>query len=165
MMDSIVGGLAVSIGPLTFFGFCAFAVWMDYRKKKVEADTAHAERMKAIEMGFPPLDAEIQRAEAYASAAWAAGLIGLLVPITVMALTLIGTIVGLNWRQSGDDITVPLIVAWSIAGGIVIVTVCGSLHAIRRLPRPTAEAQPRPESPGKRSEPSSADFQRKPLEL
>ena len=102
MMDSIVGGLAVSIGPLAFFGFCALAVWVDYRKKKVETEAAHAERMKAIEMGFAPLDAEIQRAEAYASAAWAAGLIGLLVPIAVMALTLIGTIVGLNWRASRE---------------------------------------------------------------
>ncbi len=165
MMDGIVGGLAVSIGPLTLFGFCAFAVWVDYRKKKTETEAAHAERIKAIEMGFPPLDAEIERARAYASAAWAAGLIGLLVPIVVLALTLIGTIVGMNWRQPGDNITVPLIVAWSIAGGIVVVAVAGSLHTIRRLPKPTPEAQSRPDSPGKRLEPSSSDFQRKPLEL
>ena len=34
------------------------------------------ERMKALELGYAPSDAEIERAKAYASAAWAAGQIG-----------------------------------------------------------------------------------------
>jgi hypothetical protein len=165
MMDAIGVGLFGSIGTLAFFGFFAFAIWLDYRKKAEETQTAHAERMKAIEMGFSPLDAEIQRAKAYASAAWAAGLVGLLVPITIVSLTLIGTIVALNRRAPGEDLTAPVVVAWSIAGVVVLVTIVMSLNVIRHLPRPTAEAQPRPTDTERRGESSTTDFQRKPLEL
>jgi hypothetical protein len=164
-MEAIGVGLFGSIGTLAVFGFFAFAVWLDYRKKAEETQTAHAERMKAIEMGFPPPDAEIQRAKAYASAAWAAGLVGLLVPITIVSLALIGTIVAINLRSRGENIAAPLIVAWSIAGGVALVTIVVSLNVIRNLPRPTAEAQPRPGTSEKRGDTSTTDFQRKPLEL
>ena len=63
-------GLAGAVGSLALFGFLAFAIWMDYRKKKDERDAAHQERMKAMELGYAPLDAEIEKAKAYASAAW-----------------------------------------------------------------------------------------------
>jgi hypothetical protein len=68
-MDGIVAGLLGSIGTVTVFAFLAFLGWLDYRKKKDESDAAHQERLKALDRGFPPLDAEIQRARAYASAA------------------------------------------------------------------------------------------------
>jgi hypothetical protein len=164
-MDRIMAGIFGSIGTVAFFAFCAVACWMDYRKKKAETEAAHAERMKAIEMGFPPLDAEIQRAKAYSSAAWAAGLIGLLVPIVVVSLAVVGTVIAISKLSPGDDITVPLIVGWSIAGGIVIVAVGGSLNAIRRLPRPTADTPQRPAALEKRPDSSSTDFHKKPLEL
>ena len=47
-------GLYGSLGTTVFFAFLAFAVWLDYRKKKDEGDALHQERMKALELGHPP---------------------------------------------------------------------------------------------------------------
>ena len=85
------------------------------------------------------LDAEIERAKAYASAAWAAGLIGIMVPLGVLLLTFVGTLVAVLNRQPTDNLRDPLTIAWSIAAVIVLVTVVRSLSVIRQLPRPTGE--------------------------
>lgn len=140
-MESTIMGLAGALGTMAFFAFLAFAVWIDYRKKKDESAANHQERLKALELGFQPLDAEIARANAYASAAWAAGLIGLLVPIAIVSLTVAGTIVAIINEGRWQNIAVPLIVAWSIAGVLVLVAVVRSLNVIRQLPRPTGETR------------------------
>jgi hypothetical protein len=70
-MDPSIVGLSGAVGAMAFFAFLTFVVWSDYRKKKDDRDALHLERMKALELGYPPLDAEIERAKAYASAAWA----------------------------------------------------------------------------------------------
>ncbi len=165
-MPDIATGLVGSVGTVAFFAFVSFAVWIDYRKKKDEREAAHQERMKALELGFAPPDAEIERAKAYASAAWAAGLIGLLVPVVVLALTVAATIVAIvhDWAP-WQNIAGPLIVAWSIAALIVLVTVLWSLRTIRQLPRPTADNSARATSAGKRVDSSSSEFQEKRLEL
>jgi hypothetical protein len=138
-MESSVVALCGAAGTVAFFACIGFASWVDYLKKKGESEAAHQERMKALEMGHPPLDAEIERAKAYASAAWAAGLIGLVVPLGLASLTLVGTIVAVLNHSAGGDITVPLVVAWSLVAVLVLVTVVRSLGVIRRLPRPTGE--------------------------
>jgi hypothetical protein len=163
-MESSFVGLFGAVGTVACFTFLTFAVWFDYRKKKDERDAAHQERMKALELGYPPLDAEIQRARAYSSAAWAAGLIGLLVPLVVIALAVTGTIVAILHLE-GENIAFPLIVAWLIAGGLSLVTIILSLNVIRQLPRPTADVSPRSTRPGKRGDPDSGEFQEKRLEL
>jgi len=157
--------LAGAAGSMAFFAFLAFATWLDYRKKKDESEAAHRERMKALELGHPPLDAEIERAKAYASAAWAAGLIGLLVPITVVSLTFLGTLAAVLRDQPSQSIAGPLIVAWSIAALIVLVAIVRSLSVIRQLPRPTGDAPPRSLALEKRASASSTEFQGKRLEL
>ena len=134
-------GLFGAIGTTAFFAFCAFAVWIDYRKKKEDRETANLERMKALELGYPLPDAEVARANAYASAAWAAGLIGLLVPLVVISLTVAGTIVAVLNLPARGNIAVPLIVAWSIAAVLALVAVVRSLSVIRQLPRPTPDAR------------------------
>jgi hypothetical protein len=145
-MESAAAGVVGAVGTTVFFAFCAFAVWIDYRKKKDESETAHRERMKALELGFQPLDAEIARAKAYASAAWAAGLIGLLVPLVVAGLTIAATIVAIVNASPWQNIAGPLIVGWLIAGAVMLVTVIRSLGVIRQLPRPTGEVRrPTPE--------------------
>ncbi len=165
MMDTLAAGLFGALGTFAVFGCIAFAAWLDYRKKKDERDAIHQERMKALELGHPPLDAEIERAKAYASAAWAAGLIGLLIPLGLITLTVVGTIVAMMKRQAGEDISLPLIVAWSIAAVLVLVTVLRSLSVIRQLPRPTPDAPPRPAALEKRGSVISTEFQGKRLEL
>jgi hypothetical protein len=132
-------GMFGAVGTTSLFACIAFAVWIDYRRKKDERDAAHAERMRALELGHPPPDADIERAKAYASAAWAAGLIGLLVPLAVLFLTFVGTLVAVLSRQTQENITAPLIVAWSIAAVVSLVTSLRGLSAIRQLPRPGGE--------------------------
>ena len=154
-----------AVGTTAFFAFLTFAVWLDYRKKKDERDALHQERMKALELGHPPLDAEIERAKAYASAAWAVGLIGLLVPLALASLTVAGTIVAVVTKQPSENIATPLIVAWSIVAVLVLVTIVRSLSVIRQLPRPTGETPPRATAPEKQASAASTAFQDKHSEL
>jgi hypothetical protein len=137
-----------SVVVVAFFGCVAFGIWMDACKKKAEAN--HRERLRALELGHPPQHAEIERANTYSHAAWAAGLIGLLVPLTVLALTAGGAvaIVVLEPMQAN---CIPLIVAWSLAAILVLVTVVRSLNVIRHLPRPTPESTPRVGTPDKQA--------------
>lgn len=164
-MDVMTAGLFGSIGTVAFFAFVSFAVWINYRKEKDQRDASHQERMKALELGHPPLDAEIARAKAYASAAWAAGLIGLLVPLVVVSLAVSGTIVAVLHYGPGENIAGPLIAAWSIGCGLALVAIVFSLNVIRRLPRPTADVPARSPIPDKRGDPDSGEFQEKRLEL
>jgi hypothetical protein len=158
-MDVFVGGLAGGIGALAFFGFLAFATWIDYRKKKDEREAAHRERMKALELGYPPQDAEIERARAYRRAAWAAGLIGLLVPLGVAVVAAVLTIVALRQGMPLDPM--PVIVGWSIAGFIMLATILRSLSVIRQLPRPTGEPAHRVSPQERHPDASAVEFQEK----
>jgi hypothetical protein len=158
-MESVLVGLVGAIGTVAFFACISFSVWVDYCKKKDERDATHKERMKALELGFPPLDAEIERARAYASAAWAAGVIGLVVPLVLVLLTGAGTLVIVLTSQSREGLTAPLIVAWSITAILVLVTVVRSLGVIRHLPRPTSETPPRLGGLEKQLNAGSTDFQ------
>ena len=164
-MDGIIAAMIGSVGTVAFFAFVSFAAWLDYRKKKDERDAAHQERMKALELGFPPQDAEIERAKAYCGAAWAAGVIGLVVPIVVVALTTAGTIVAVIFREPNENLVPGLTIAWSIACLIVLVAVLRSLSVIHHLPRPTGDAAPRVAGRDRRADSSSAEFHEKRLEL
>jgi hypothetical protein len=164
-MESTIAVLAGALGTMAFFGFLAFAAWLDYRKKKEDRDATHQEKMKALELGHAPLDAEIERARAYASAAWAAGLIGLLVPLAVVSLTVLGTIVAVLHKEPAADIFIPLVVAWSIAALLVLVAVMRSLKAIRQLPQPTRDKPLQAITAEKQASDSSAAFQGKPSRL
>jgi hypothetical protein len=164
-MEINLAGLFGAIGALAFFGCIAFSVWVDYRKKKDRGERLHSERIKALELGYPPPDADIERAKAYASAAWAAGLIGLLVPIAVLGLTVGGTLFAVAHREPGENLATPLIVAWSIAGVLVLIAILRSLSVIHHLPRPLSDAQPKAAAPANRANASSTEFQQKHLEL
>jgi len=164
-MDGLAAAFVGSIGSVAVFSFLAFAVWIDYRKKKDERDAAHQQRMKALELGHPPLDAEIARAKAYASAAVAAGVIGVLVPILLIALAVTGTIVAVLHYPSDVPIAIPLIVAWSIAASLALVAILASLNTLRRLPRPTGDVQPRSASREERGDSLSTEFLGKRLGL
>jgi hypothetical protein len=164
-MESVMAGLVGSVGSVAVFGFLSFVVWLNYRKEKDEREATREQRMKALELGYAPPDAEIARARAYASAAWAAGVIGLVVPIVVVVLTVAATIVAVLNHAPYESIAGPLIVAWSIAGVIVLATVWRTLGTIRQLPRPAGDLPQRPSPREKRADSSSAEFQEKHLEL
>jgi hypothetical protein len=160
-MGQALTALFGAMGSAAFFAFLSFAIWIDYRKKKDDRDAAHAERLKALELGFAPLDGEIERAKAYASAAWAAGLIGLLVPLAIVIVAFIGTIVAVLNHEQWENITVPLIVAWSISGVAVLAIATRCLSVIRQLPQPRGDTVART-APNNSTGGASTRFQESP---
>ncbi|HEX5271712.1 MAG TPA: serine/threonine-protein kinase, partial [Gemmataceae bacterium] len=62
-----------------------------------------------------------------------AGLIGLIVPIVVVCLVIAGTIAVVLQHQPGEGIVAALIVAWSVAGVVMLAVVLRSLSVLRRL--------------------------------
>jgi hypothetical protein len=176
-MDMGLAGFAGALGVFAFFGGLALLQWasnkgesekrklaheLDLQKRQME----HTERLKALEAGFPPPEAEIERARAYASAARSAGLIGLVVPIVLVSLAVAGTIVAVLRHSPEESIGGPLIAAWSITGVIVLVTILRRLSVIRQLPRPTTDSPAvRPPVRDKAADVSAGEFQAKRLEL
>jgi hypothetical protein len=71
-------------------------------------------------------------------AAQAAARIGLVVPIVVVSLAVAATAVAVLDRRSGEEITVPLIVAWSIAAMVVLVVITASLSVVGKVRHPRA---------------------------
>jgi hypothetical protein len=161
-MEALVVSVCGAAGTVAFFAFVSFATWVDYRKKRDEREFAHRERMKALELGHAPLDAEIERAKAYATAARVAGLIGILVPLAVILLTVVGTLIVVLTHV--ENITIPLLAAWMIAAVLVLVAIVRSLNALRQLPQPTAHTTPAPGTLDKLRNSHSTAFQAKRLE-
>jgi tRNA A-37 threonylcarbamoyl transferase component Bud32 len=83
---------------------------------------------------------------ARAQVARAAGLIGLVVPLVVVALAVLGTVIAALKHRPGEDITIALVAAWSIAAIVMLITILGSLDVIRHLHWPTEDTPP--PSPG-----------------
>jgi hypothetical protein len=147
-MESGFAALGAAIGTVAFFGFCAFAVWVDYRKKRDERQTTHEERLKALELGQVLPDGEIARATAEVTRARAAGLIGALVPtvVTLIAGIVSGFILNLpepsRWEGMHPKAQ-DLLVVWAACMPILLVTPIVALAMLRR--RPSApEAKPTP---------------------
>src|SRR5262249_41703308 len=81
-----------ALATFGFFGGLALLVWVSHKgkgeKKRLKHERElqqrqmeHAERLKALELGLPLPDAEVARANADRSRYWAAGLVGVLVPL------------------------------------------------------------------------------------
>src|SRR5262249_12048448 len=118
-------------------GFLAFAVWVDYRKKRDERQTAHLERMKALELRQPLPDAEIARATAEITRARAAGLIGTLVPAVVAVAA--GVSSGFILSQHDPAVWAGmhpkahlLLVVWLPSAVVILVTGVVALAVLRR---------------------------------
>jgi predicted Ser/Thr protein kinase len=78
---------------------------------------------------------------ARARAARAAGLIGLVVPLVVVSLAVVATVVAVLNQRPGENPTVPLIVAWSIAAAVVLVVIVASLNVVGQVRRAPAEPE------------------------
>jgi len=105
--------------------------------KREEKKLAHAERMRAIEMGHPLPDGEVARAKADAIRANAAGTIGTLVPVVALLaaagtslMVLRDSFVG-QWHGMYPH-TQLLMAIWIPAGIVSLTTVIGSLRSLRR---------------------------------
>lgn len=175
-MDTAFAALASSAGILAFFGCIAFATWVDYRKKKEDRDTTHAERMRALELGVVLPDAEVAWAAADRSRARGAGAIGVLVPLLSAVGAVVATAV-LTTLGPKDESPLPfgnfgtpwharvLLVLWPVWGLVSLVTVVLSLVALRRRGIPRGGDADRPTSAGPRkTEPAAvlASFAERP---
>jgi hypothetical protein len=150
-METAFITLSSSVGVLALFGCIAFGCWLDYRKKRQERETAHQERMKALELGIPLPDGDLAWAAAERTRGLMAGLIGLFVPVLGALAAVIATavLVGMGRHEDAQNIFpmgalgVPwygkvLFVIWPVWGVVSVVTSVLAIAALRRRPAPAA---------------------------
>jgi tRNA A-37 threonylcarbamoyl transferase component Bud32 len=139
VITSLMAGfqIATPTFPVSFI-IGGWAFWV-LRKPEVKAAFAEElrRRARAPAAGEPP---RTDRVEADIRTA---GLIGLIVPVIVVALAVAGTIVAVLYHRTGEDITTPLVVAWSIAAVIAVVVTVRSLGVIRHSPLPAEDVPAR----------------------
>lgn len=134
-------GLASAAVTVAFFGGIALIMWVDARNKRLVRQMEHAERLKALELGQTLPDAELARARVESSRAWAAGLMGLVVPGSVFGIAAGATALVLAYAS--PSIHLPLLcVIWGISGLTGLLTVIISLGTIRPAPEETNETPP-----------------------
>ena len=140
MVNEFTTPLAGAAGVLSLFGGIGLLMWIDYRGKIREKEYAHAERMKALEVGQTLPDADVSRSEADASRAWAAGLTAILV-----SLGMVGAAVGataLVFQLADLSVHLPMVcVIWGVCGLVSLVAVTGGLSAMRRRERAVEQSQ------------------------
>ena len=147
-MDFIWSGVFAVAGLAVFFGGIAVLMLIDSRTKAQERQLAHAERVKALELGQPLPDAEVARARAAAQRAWAVGLTALLVPLG-LASTAVGA-TALVFSMSSPQVHVTLLcVIWGICGVVSLTTVTTALGVLA-ADRPKAAAREKPADEGER---------------
>jgi hypothetical protein len=155
-MDEQIISIALgsAAGVLAFFGGIALVVWAAHRGKleelKLRADRQrfeHEEQMRALELGQVLPHAELARVQVDAARAGAAAVVGVLVPVCAFVTATITTLVDVH--PAGETKSLPLlIVLWSLAAAVSLVTVVLSTVAIRGRrppspPPPTKEAKVR----------------------
>lgn len=143
-MDAAWGGMAAAVSVLALFGGIALLMWVDARGKGQERQLAHTERLKALEVGRALPDADVARAQAEASRAWAAATVGFLVPLGVMGAAIGATALVFNHAES--RVHLPLLATiWGVCGVVSLTAVASALACVRRQSRPgPAERRPDP---------------------
>jgi hypothetical protein len=133
--------VAIVGGGFVFFGGIALVMWIDSKGKAHERELAHAERLKALETGQTLPDAEVARARAESSRAWAAALTAILV-----ALGMTGAAVGstaMVFRHTDPAKHLPLVaVVWGVCGLVSLVTVILGLVMVRAREKARAKETP-----------------------
>jgi len=121
-----------------------FLGYLYYRYEMRTREFQHAERLAALESGRPLPDAETAQATVEINRAWAAILVGLLVPAVMAGAALGGTV--LVFRQDEPKLHLPLVcVIWGVCGLVSMVTaICalGSMHRKRDKRERAEEATP-----------------------
>jgi uncharacterized membrane protein YbhN (UPF0104 family) len=153
VVDNFLTPISGALGLLSLFGGIGLLMWIDHRSKIREKEHAHAERMKALEVGQPLPDADVARSGADASRAWAAALTAILV-----SLGMAGAAVGataLVFRMGDAHVHLPLVcVVWGVCGLVSLITVTGGLDAMRRRGRGEERGR---RSPGNGTAPQSME--------
>src|SRR5256885_757953 len=135
MENLIWTGVSAASVLLALFGGIALLMLIDGRGKAKERALAHAERMKALELGQPLPDAEVARAKADASRAWARGLCAAAASLGMVGASLGATALVLLWAEPGSQLPT-LCVVWGVCGLVALVAVSVGLAASRQRERP-----------------------------
>ena len=150
MAEYALSGFAGAAGILAFFGGIALIVWAASRgeaeKRKLEAEKqqlAHAERLRALELGQPLPDAEVARAVADRARARVAGCVGLLLPLGLVGAALATTLQLVEHNPAGSEfaeaglVVPPLLYAvWGVCGFVSLMTVVLSFATMRARSTP-----------------------------
>jgi hypothetical protein len=144
-IDFLVGGIFAVASILAFFGGIALLMWVDHRGKATQRQLEHQERLRALEVGHELPDAAVARATASGSRAWAAAIVGFLVPPAVLSAAVGAT--ALILVQAPEHIHLPILCTiWGVCGLVSVVAVSSSLAALkqqnRREPSPTEPHAP-----------------------
>ncbi len=156
MVDMAGGLLAGAGGLFALFGGIALLMWIDSRTKAQERQLAHAERMKALEKGQPLPDADVARANATASRAWAAGVSAVVITLGMGGLAVGAT--SLVFRHAEPGAQLPLLaIVWGVCGLIGLIAVSVGFASVAAASAGATKATPTTPS-GKHPEPNSTAF-------
>jgi hypothetical protein len=114
-----------------------FILWGGYafklkiRKETRERELAHAERMKALELGRPLPDTVNLQAEADMVRMRSGAAVGILVPLCMAAAATGATLLVFHWAEPAIHLAL-LCVIWGVCGGVSLVAVGYSLAILRR---------------------------------
>jgi drug/metabolite transporter (DMT)-like permease len=165
-MDDQIIWIAVgsAAGILAFFGGIALVVWAGHHGKieelKLRAEKQrfeHEEQMRALELGQVLPHAELARARSDSIRAWAATTVGVLVPVCMAVTATISTVRIVEPPEYSKSFPI-LIVIWSLAAAVSLVTVVFSALAIRGRRPP----QPPPPKEAKEAKARRTPFEDKP---
>jgi hypothetical protein len=145
-MDVALGGFAGALGLFALFGGIALLIWVgnkgesEKRKLNHEAELQHrqlehAERLKALEAGFPLPDADLALARTERVRAGAIAAIGITVPVVTAGCAVAGSALVLANALPYHQLPV-LCVIWACSGVASLVTAATSLGVLAARRRP-----------------------------
>jgi hypothetical protein len=148
-VQSVLMGLFVTSGGLLFFGWIILMVWLDQRHKERLRGLEQEERLRMLELGFAPQEADIARSKVEADRVKAVGAIGVASTLGLAAALAVVSFAAVH--SDGWGILVPL-TAWP-AGALAIWLVARlTLEHLPRQPVPPAgrpPVKPEPTEPAK----------------
>jgi hypothetical protein len=140
-MEMALSGVAGGLGLLALFAGIALVIWVsnkgesEKRKLNHEAELqqrqlAHAERLKALDAGFPLPDADLALARTDRVRAGVACAIGIVVPVITVGGAVAGTALVLGMAHPSLHLPV-LCVLWPCCAVAAMVTAVTSLAALK----------------------------------
>src|SRR5947208_2552601 len=153
MEDLIWTGVPAASVLLALFGGIALLMLIDGRGKAKERELAHAERMRALELGQLLPDAEVAQARSDASRAWARGLSAAAVSLGMAGASVGATALVLERGEPGSQLPL-LCVVWGVCGLVALVAVSVGLAASRRREGP-GKPKATPSTPSRKEQSES----------
>jgi hypothetical protein len=115
-MEILALGLGYALGAVAFFGMIVLCVRYDQAGKTRRRELEHLEKMKAIELGHAPQDAEVARYTAV-------GATCIVVPLATFGTALLTTLALLNVNEEVWWRPAVLLTMWGVCGVVNVVLI------------------------------------------